>query len=299
MKALGYGAKNTYNRYCYEESSPIADLFLGIKYRIERDGKDKSSTLYTDLHHYGNTHLLQNNAYLPLGFLADSQLEDFDFDTGRGMFRFQSDLFCAATGLEDLVWNVFAGEYLTITGQDVTVKDIDPNGYCAYENGLDNSSVTFSYVAPQDGFMCVNLNLPKRNRVYISLNGTELYNESISLPQMLAVGDVKTGDVIDVRMTCQANESGTMTLTGAILNMDTFWAGYEILSQSQLELTHFENTLVEGTISCNRDGLLYTSIPQNGNWTAQVDGKPARIHLVGDCMIAVELTEGQHTVSFS
>ena len=30
MKALGYGAKNTYNRYCYEESSPVANLFLGI-----------------------------------------------------------------------------------------------------------------------------------------------------------------------------------------------------------------------------------------------------------------------------
>ncbi len=299
MKALGYGAKNTYNRYCYEEGSPISNLFLGVKYMIERDDKDKSSAFFTDIHHYGKTHLLENNAYLPLGFLAESELGDLAFSTGSGMFHFQNDLFTAATGLDKNVWTVFAGDNLTITGQDVTVKDINPNGYCAYEDGLENSSVTFSYVAPQDGFMVMNLNLPKRNRVYISVNGTELYNETMSLPQMLAVGDVVKGDVIDIRMTCKKNESGTMTLTAGIVNTETFWEGYEILAASQLELTHFENTRVEGTILCDRDGLLYTSIPQNGNWSATVDGAPAEIKLVGDAMIAVELTEGEHTVTFS
>ena len=52
------------------------------------------------------------------------------------------------------------------------------------------------------------------------------------------------------------------------------------------------------TIDCNRDGLLYTSIPQNGDWTAYVDGEPAEIALVGDCMVGLHLTEGSHTVEF-
>ena len=30
-----------------------------------------------------------------------------------------------------------------------------------------------------------------------------------------------------------------------------------------------------------------------------VDGKPAQIRLVGDCMVAVELQQGRHTVSFA
>ena len=47
----------------------------------------------------------------------------------------------------------------------------------------------------------------------------------------------------------------------------------------------------EGTIDCDRDGLLYTSVPQNGNWSVKVDGKPAEIKLVGDCMVAVNLTQ--------
>ena len=70
------------------------------------------------------------------------------------------------------------------------------------------------------------------------------------------------------------------------------------MAASPLELTTFRNTLVEGTIVCDRDGLLYASIPQNGNWTVLVDGQEAEIKLVGDCMIGVALTEGMHTVTY-
>ena len=75
MKGLGYGAKNTYNRYCYEESSPVANLFLGLKYMLDRQGRDRSSTWFTDVHHFGQVHLLENNAYLPLGFLTNPELQ--------------------------------------------------------------------------------------------------------------------------------------------------------------------------------------------------------------------------------
>ena len=64
-------------------------------------------------------------------------------------------------------------------------------------------------------------------------------------------------------------------------------------STSQIMITY-----VEGTIECDRDGLLYASIPQNGNWSVTVDGEPAEIRLVGECMIGVELTEGSHVVAY-
>ena len=58
------------------------------------------------------------------------------------------------------------------------------------------------------------------------------------------------------------------------------------------------DTFVEGIINCDRSGLLYTSIPQNGNWSARVDGQEVPITLIGDAMVGVHLTEGSHTVSF-
>ena len=90
-----------------------------------------------------------------------------------------------------------------------------------------------------------------------------------------------------------------MTIGAAILDHDVFWQGYERLKTSTLELTTFESSYVKGLIDCDRDGLLYASIPQNGNWEVKVDGQKAEIHLVGDCMVGVSLTKGQHVVEYT
>ena len=298
MKSLGYGAKNTYNRYCYEEASPVSNLFLGIKYMIDRDGKDKESTYFTQIHKYGDVSLLTNEAYLPLGFLAEGSLADLDFAHNNN-FRFQNDLMKAATGQTSDVWKIISGDNLTIEGQDVNVTDQSDSGYCVYDGAASGSSVRYFYTVDSDGFMCVDLNFPKRNNVTILKNDVELYSETTSLQQMLAVGDVAVGDVVEIRATCKAGEDGTLTITAGILNEERFFEGYEILNGSLLELREFSNTRVSGVINCDRDGLLYTSIPQNGNWSVKVDGREAEIVLTGDVMVGVELTEGKHEVTFT
>ena len=299
MRALGYGAKNTYNRYCYEESSPVANLFLGLKYMIERDDKDRSSQYFTDVHHYKGVHLLENQAYLPLGFLAQEELEEVNFDFSNGEFEFQNLLFSAATGLEAEVWQRLQGEKTSIVGNGVTIRESTSMGFCDYADATSGSSITYSYIADKAGFCCIHLNLPKRNSYSVVLNGVELYQENISLPQMIAVGDLQVGDILDIRIVCKDGESGNMTVKAAVMDDALFWQGYNILRASTLELITFENTLLEGVIRCDRDGLLYTSIPQNGNWQVKVDGKAADIVLVGDVMVGVKLTQGSHTVTFT
>ena len=297
MVAMGYSAKNTYNRYLFEEGSPVSNLFLGLKYMIDRDGKDKTSTFFRDVNRFGDTTLLENQAYLPLGFLTDAQLKDVLFEASDGSFSFQNQLFWAATGLEGSVWCPIAD--VKILGSGVTISENDGTSWCSYKDSTAHSNITYTFTAPMDGFVCLHLDLPKRNDYYVSVNGLELYQESISLPQMIAVGDVQEGDIIDVRIVCDEGESSTMDVSAAVLDMDFFWEGYEILSASTLRLTTFENTFLEGVIRCDRDGLLYTSIPQNGNWKVSVDGQSVQPVLVGDCMLAVELTEGDHLVSFT
>ena len=298
MQSLGFGAKNTYNRYAFEESSPVANLFLGLKYMIDRDDKDKTSTYFAEKNHFGKTILLENQAYLPLAFLAEPELAEQIFESASNAFLFQNALFCSATGLQEDVWYRVPGKYLTLTAQDATITDQDGTGYLKYSETKKNGSVTYCFQVPRDGFACIHLNLPKRNDYYVSINAVELYKETISLPQMIAVGDVKAGDILEVRVVCKADENSTMTVEAAVLDPEIFWKGYEILNASTLQLTAFESSYVKGMIDCDRDGLLYASIPQNGNWKVTVDGKPAEIRLVGECMVGVPLTKGQHLVEY-
>ena len=298
MRVLGYGAKNTYNRYCYEEGSPVSDLFLGVKYMIDRESRDRGSSVYENLHTYGSVSLLENRAYLPLGFLADRALGDLDFGISND-FYFQNELFASATGIGERVWHPMEADTLLVTGEDVEVEDEYGDGYIRYSDAIEYSAITYTYVADREGFFCVQMDCPERNDVTVMINGTVVLDESLSLEQMLAVGDVVPGDWVELRFDCEDGEEGSMTVGAAILDMDVFWQGWEILSASTLELTEFSNTRVAGTVSCDRDGLLYTSIPQNGNWSVEVDGEPADIVLVGGVMVGVELSEGGHTVEFT
>ena len=299
MRMLGYGAKNTYNRYCYEEASPVSDLFLNLKYMIERSGKERGSTAFTQIHRYGDVALLQNNFYLPLGFLAEPELAEVEFSGNYNGFRFQNALMKAATGLEEDLWRIVTEAEREVIAVDVVVTETTPAGKTTYTEGLKGSTITYTYTVASDGFMCVELDFPKRNDVAIWKNGESVYTEAMSLKQMMAVGDVVAGDVVEIRATCKnANESSTIDISAAILDMERLAKAHQILNASTLELTEFENTRVEGTINCDRNGLLYTSIPQNGNWTVKVDGEDAEVVLTGDVMVGVMLTEGEHEVEF-
>ena len=294
MQALGYGAKNTYNRYCYEESSPVSDLFLAIKYRLERNGNVIDNQFYPIAFSSDNVYLLENSAYLPLGFLAEPELADLSFEH-QNDFGFQNRLFRAATGLQEDVWTMIPD--VSITGEDLTITS--QQGYtCSYSDGKDGSGVIYTFTADRNGFACLDFDVSDRNSFSVERNGVTLYSETLSLPQQIAACDVSAGDVITVRLSCKSGESGTMIVEGAILDAGVFRSGQRLLNESVLELTSFRNTLVEGTIHCNRDGLLYTSIPQDGNWKVYVDGHLVEHTLVGDVMTGVMLQKGTHDIRF-
>ncbi len=297
MQALGFGAKNTYNRYCYEEASPVANLFLNLKYMIERAGNPQESAYFDDVYSAGKVHLLQNNAYLPLGFLTNAQILNVDFAGNQDPFLLQNQLFANATGLTEDCWQLLSGPHLMIRGSNLTLTAQNQTGYCTYDADKAGT-VTYSYTADREGLFSFYINQTKRNRIAIYHNGEKLYSETYSLPQMLSTCTVLPEDTIEIELSCTAGETGTINVSAAILDEGVFRQGYSVLSAATLELTAFENTYVEGTILCNRDGVLYTSIPQDGNWNALVDGLPVQPVTIGGAMIGLNLSEGQHTVAF-
>ena len=301
MRSLGYGAKNTYNRYCFEDSSPVANLFLNLKYMIDRDGSSLDNGYFDEVYASGNIHLLKNNAYLPLGFLTNAQLLNLNFTDDSNRFQFQNNLMSAATGVTKNTFNILSGYCLTIVGNDLTLNSQNQTGYCTYETGNKAGDISYYYVPDQDGLFCFYLDQSKRNNFSVYLNGSEtaLYSESYSLPQMLSVCTVSAGEQVEIRFRCPSNQSGTINLCAAMVDDAVFRQGYEILNASTLDVTSFENTRIEGTITCDRDGILYTSIPQNGNWQATVDGQPVQTVLIGNAMVGLNLSEGFHQVTFT
>ena len=302
MQALGFGALRSYNRYAFEEASPVANLFLNLKYMIERQGDVEENSYFNTIHNFGNVYLQENNAYLPLGFLAESSLADWDLKEGQYSFQRQQELFKLATGIDEELWQMSPDGCLQIKSDDVELTTVQPNSGYAYYKSTNDGKVRFGYTVTKPGFMCVEVKASQKGkiRIYMSHAGQQslLYSEEVVMPQMFSVAEVQPGDLVWVDVLVDGNEVGSLNVQAGVLNEEVFWKGYEVLSASTMELTKFTNTRVEGTINCNRDGLLYTSIPSNDHWYAEVDGEPAEVILVGDCMVGLELTEGQHTITF-
>lgn len=311
MQTLGSPTSASWNRYVYEDTSPVTNLFLGLKYMIDRTSQTDINTqekfsyvgrenpYWNQLYNRGSVYLLENTHYLPLGFLANTELGDLEFRTSADYFPFQNDLFTAATGIQEPVFTFTPDEWLQIIPSNVTITSSRPDGYCDYTGSSSSGTLTYQYTANDTGLLCIDATM-NSNSFTVKKNGQKLFTETAGrwdVSQAFSLCQVAPGDVVEVVATIKANEDRHFTIKAALMDDAIFQQGYDILKASTLELTEFKSTHVTGTVNCNRNGLLYTSVPQTGsNWVAYVDGKQADITLVGNCMIGIELTKGQHTV---
>ena len=309
MNCLGFSAYGSWNRYSFETGSPVSNLFLNLKYMVERDTEPADNPYFDTVRSENDLYLLENNAYLPLGFLAESTLAHLSFNTVNSSFSFQNKLFTATTGVKQDVWYTLPNKQLTVTpNEELSVKSIS-GGHVSFNSSENSGSVLYTYSISKEGLLCLDIT-PGYDAGSLAFkvwhnqedrsSSNVIFTEKLGYPfsQMMAVCQVQPGDRVDVEVTCNANRGGSISIKAAVLNEAVFRQGYEVLSASTLQLADFSNTRISGTIDCNRDGLLYTSIPQNGDWTAYVDGQPAEITLVGDCMVGLHLSEGSHTVEF-
>ena len=315
MRLLGYGAMENWNRYAYEDSSPLNNMFLNVKYLIERN-QPKETPYFTSVYQSGDVHLLKNNYYLPLGFMVDPQLSELQFSSME-RFTFQNKLLSAALGEEAKPWTMVNKNCVEIVSSDsVTLSDVtkDTVSSCVVSAKDEDGYVDFIYNIDQERFLNLSFNvLPSKNsselikpkiRIYIDRGDgfpeNPLIVEDYTLSYTLAVGQVHPGDRVRVTMDCPKGvRNATYRISAAYLDSSVMDYAHETFSRSTLKLTQFEDTVVSGTIQCEKAGLLYTSIPQNNdNWHVYVDGKEAEITLIGNAMIGVKLEEGNHTITF-
>ncbi len=304
VRALGISGYKTYNRFAYEETSPIAHWFLNVKYILERQNYVESNPYLTDIQSSGKVHLLENSYYLPVGFMTDPALADLSFADQNGTFAFQNQLLSAALGKEVQTWRELPQNQYSINHNDYVTLSSQTGASCSYNSTSTKGRVFYNYNIEEEGLFCIRYYMPGKNKFTVSYRAAgetdfkTLHKDTHNgLAYISSICQVYPGDEIQVTVETGA-KSNKLRLNGAILDKAVMEDAYAQLSQSQLMLTKFDDTLFEGTVNCKQSGLLYTSIPQSNDcWRVYVDGKKAEITLIGDAMVGVMLTEGQHNIT--
>ncbi len=292
------------NRYSYQESSPFTNMMLNIKYLISPNNKFLDTTHNSLLFEQNNVKLLQNNYYIPQGFVTSPALLNLDIDTvsASNPIDNQNKFFNLATGLQGDLY-----EYLEVVSQghtDYSEFPVTKNSFGNYSfSKTDTSTSTphlkYNYEAPYDGVAVAYFTASGSDSVDLRVNDETVCTVYVKRPLIMTMGSVKKGDKLSLYSDISDADSGTATVYCAMLNEDLFQKGYEQLSQNALSATKVTDTAIEGTINASYDGLFYTSISYDDGWRAYVDGEETEITPVGKAMLAFRIDKGAHTIKLS
>ena len=279
----GLGLFSWDKNYSYIETTPLVNTFLNMRYVIKTEKLPAENDVYWEIAgKEEDAFLLENKYYLPLGFMVKEELAGYEHQ-GSKHFLLQNNLFNLATRLE--------GDLFTVTN----ITDTNPR---RMQNVNGDNILIWDYTMPSDDMLYVYLEYDKAVRLGIFVNDT--FFDYIFLPlrdissYISPVGSFAQGEIVSFVVL----EGIDITMLTGCFNSVLFKQGYAQLAAQPFVLTQFTETRVSGHITATEDGLLYTSIPADRNWSVYVDGVKSGIVLIDNAMAAVRLSEGTHEIEF-
>lgn len=300
MKSIGLPAAVAGNRYAYEETSPLTNLMLGLKYMIDRDNLSVERPFFDNVSSSGTVQLLENRAYLPMGFMVSSRVTRYDSDERVGNARIsnQNYLYRLLSGTQDdLIETVelteqTADKNVVVSGSGSQFHISNP------ETGKDGQA-HFTFRIEDTCHFCVYTSQSSlNNSLYVELNGNSLTKYNTKYGYLRDFGILQAGDELTFSISAKDKDTeGTFTIYGGTFNDDAFNRLYRQLSAQCVQATKLTDTDFEGAVNATQSGICYFSIPYDKGWHATVDGKAADTVSVFGAFIGIELEPGHHTIS--
>ena len=308
MEHLGIAA--TGNSFRYYDPTPLVDALFDVRYVLNRDDPHPKADKYTFIDQIGNVLYYRNERVLPLGFVADSDVLLWR-TTSSQPFAVQNDFVHRAAGVSGDMFTLIDAESITTDNIELTDvrADNDFDYELLYPDSLDDiPAVHARYVSDRDQYVYLYVNSPNSIR-FIYANASVREDRELSAGRSLIdVGWMTAGEPLEVDFELTNHgqfektyrKNGSVSLYCASYDDEVFQEAYDRLQEAPFVITQFEDTRVEGTVSCAEDGVLMTSIPYTKGWQIEVDGAPADKLSVGDGgLLGVKLPAGGHTVVFT
>ena len=228
---------------------------------------------------------------LPLGWTADAAMARPV--EGADCFTYLDGLFAAAA--PEVGRAIFTAG--TVLSLDTEALADAGGGRYELADGASSGSVTYTVEAAADGPLYGQFHLEDFPGVTVFVNdrfcalyGTAQMNGSLYL------GDFAAGDRVTVRL--QAGSA--MTLTGAAFATESAQAlaAYrEAIAPGDCPLTKLSGSHYTGRFTTGEgDELLVLTLPWDGAWQISLDGERVQPEQIQDCLTAIPVSPGSHTL---
>lgn len=288
---------NRINSYTYNLQTPVYNSMFAMKYFIQGE-KDRTPNeeYYRKLFSSTTSNLTvyENKYFLPIAFRVNSSIKDFITNEGDPFFT-QNELFKAAAGTNDIF---VPADVKSISFENANENFVTSNGNFTFTKlSDDDGSVTLEITALQEGNIYIYAKSSYAEEMEI-FAPSETLEYNFKTPYIYDVGYFQEGQSFSVTIKLNDELSGDIDFYAYSADKAEFEKGYEFLSNNAITTKEVTDTKIAGTITAEKDGVLYTSIPYDKGWKVTIDGEEVETYKIADAMLAVDITEGSHTVEF-
>lgn len=257
------GCESSTNAYSITGSTPLVDSLFSVRYGLYPEQQD--SELLKQAGRKGGTWLYENKYTLPVAFMLPQDLEtNWITDLGDPA-SVQNDL-CKVLGTEEVL----------IANEGIT------------------EGKKFSFTAQEAGDYYVYVQ-NKKVKDISAVIGEETKNfDNVDRGYFVELGHIGIGETVSL----ESKDEGSPTLQADVwrFNPEGLRAVYERMNRNPITLTSWTDTKLEGSITVDTPGVMYTSIPYDKGWTVMVDGVKITPREIFDTFLGVDLAPGTHNI---
>lgn len=288
----GGGAKN---RFTYALTNPVTDAILGVKYLIGRGSTIDNETSLELVKKVDDTRVYENEYALSMGYMVEpALLHAWDTSLDNPFHRL-NDYVKLATDTDANVFTPISGAHVASSG---AIVHPERNGYfdCEFRGDTQIAKVELTYTIPEGQQVYAYVDSDQVEYIAAERSDGTEFQLPTDVGGIISMGYLEKGDTLKITVEYKKKYAEDISAFVCGLDCEAWDTAYAILSDETLEVMEYSDTKVEGTIEAERDGICIISVPYEKGWTLNVDGVKKEIQLLDDCMIAVPLEAGEHSI---
>ncbi len=327
LKSLGYGMQGHFTKYM--GYTPVTDMLFGIKYLMYKENKPDPDVEQSedDIKRIGYENLIKHpydiytkimspettgvddievyeNPYaLPIAYMSDPDILETSLDS-KDPFRNQEALVAGLTGdaskkLFKVIYPRFTDTVNCSTGTTgdhimytTTVEGKD--SYVEFTVDVDCDTPIFAFFPTIYQRQC---------NMWLKADSWDVENfafvdyffrgENYSI---LNLGSFEPGETFRLRMTLANGEAIFSDVLFYTIDTDVLKQVYDQLQPGGWNLMEHSDTHLKGTVTADKDGILFTTIPYEPGWNIKVDGEEIEPVKLVNSLIGIELSAGEHEI---
>lgn len=296
LKTLGYGARDHYSRY--DGATMITDDIFGFKYVLSKDERFVPYSKTVPIENDSGVTVYENPDAFGLAFLADS---------GVNHSMISGDPFAAQEELAGLLAGNDVELYHPITDSIFGCENINigstTDGHISYKKRIkdEQASISYDVEMPESGRAYLYFPTDYERNCELYLNGEDFKryfnNENHTI---VCLGEFAKGESFTAELKLLADDVYIKEAQFFYTTDDEISAwNAQIRSMNEnTTVTRTGKTTLEINVKAAENQVLFTSIPYEEGWSAEIDGEKAEISAcVNRTLMCVEVPPGEHKIT--